>query len=167
MVLQELVATIDDTMKDREAPGKPQIVQQGSISRCSSLNVFTVSLRHRALQLALTMVCGIGQSNPGAYFLRRNLFPTLVSVSMFSITNTFRVVYLKCFCVPLMQMVTSPETQHIAFEAMLLLALLSSFHKSDAANLNPYLRAIQDCVEQDFMTRICWTASYAADTAVK
>jgi len=38
--------------------------------------------RHQALQLALVFVCGVNQLSPGAYFLRRDLFPGMVSVSV-------------------------------------------------------------------------------------
>jgi hypothetical protein len=42
------------------------------------------------------------------------------------------------------QFVKSPDTEHYTFEAVLLLAILANFHKSDAAKLNPYLKCIQD-----------------------
>ena len=37
-------------------------------------------IRHQALQLALVFMCGVGQLSPGAYFLRKDLFPSLVLV---------------------------------------------------------------------------------------
>ncbi|OBZ78701.1 putative glycine dehydrogenase (decarboxylating), mitochondrial [Grifola frondosa] len=103
----------------------------------------SVSLRHGALQLAVIFVCGISQLSPGAYFLRRDLFPSIVSL------------------------VTSPETEQFTFEAVLLLALLANFHKSDAAKLNPYLRCIREAMDEQFMRKICWASNFAADAVVK
>lgn len=39
-----------------------------------------VAIRHQALQAALIYMCGIGQLSPGAYFLRRDLFPSIAVV---------------------------------------------------------------------------------------
>ena len=39
------------------------------------------SLRHEVLQLAIIFMCGINQLSPGAYFLRRDLFGSILSVS--------------------------------------------------------------------------------------
>ena len=36
-------------------------------------------MRHRVLQLAIIYASGINQLSPGAYFLRRDLFPSLVN----------------------------------------------------------------------------------------
>lgn len=38
------------------------------------------SLRHQVLQLAIVFTCSIGQLSPGAYLLRRDLFPSIVKV---------------------------------------------------------------------------------------
>ena len=38
------------------------------------------ALRHRALQLAIVFTSRINQLSPGAYLLRRDLFPALVNV---------------------------------------------------------------------------------------
>ena len=102
-----------------------------------------VPFRHRTLQLTLIFICGIKQLSPGAYLLRRDFYP------------------------PLVHMMTNAETQRFTFEAALMLSLLANFHKSDAANLNPYLKHVKDSVEDVMMRRICWAANFAGVTAVK
>ncbi|THV07535.1 hypothetical protein K435DRAFT_741871 [Dendrothele bispora CBS 962.96] len=101
------------------------------------------SIRHQALQLALSFMCGVGQLSPGAYFLRKDLFPSLVSF------------------------IKSPETEQYTFEAALLLAILANFHKSDAAKLNPYLHRIHESQDRELMRKICWASNFALDTTVK
>ncbi|KAI0801082.1 hypothetical protein C8Q74DRAFT_1240211 [Fomes fomentarius] len=103
----------------------------------------SASLRHEVLQLAVIFVCGLSQLSPGAYFLRHDLFPCIVAT------------------------VTSPDTEQFTFEAVLLLALLANFHKSDAATMNPYLRRIRECEDEDFMRMTCWAANFAASAVVK
>ncbi|RDX51061.1 DUF1741-domain-containing protein [Lentinus brumalis] len=103
----------------------------------------SASLRHEVLQLAVIFVCGISQLSPGAYFLRHDLFSCIVTT------------------------VTSPDTEQFTFEAILLLALLANFHKSDAAKLNPYLRRIRETQDEDFMRMTCWAANFAASAVVK
>lgn len=61
----------------------------------------------------------------------------------------------------------SAGTEKFTFEALILLALLSNFHKSDAAKLNPYLQQIKDAKSKRLMRKVCWASSFAADTAVK
>lgn len=65
------------------------------------------------------------------------------------------------------QTVTSPDTEQFTFEAVLLLALLANFHKSDAATMNPYLRRIRESEDEDFMRMTCWAANFAASAVVK
>ncbi|RPD55914.1 DUF1741-domain-containing protein [Lentinus tigrinus ALCF2SS1-6] len=103
----------------------------------------SASLRHEALQLAVIFVCGISQLSPGAYFLRHDLFSCIVTT------------------------VTSPDTEQFTFEAILLLALLANFHKSDAAKLNPYLKRIRETQDEDFMRMTCWAANFAASAVAK
>ncbi|KAI0375187.1 hypothetical protein BV20DRAFT_934181 [Pilatotrama ljubarskyi] len=103
----------------------------------------SASLRHEVLQMAVTFVCGISQLSPGAYFLRHDLFPCIVTT------------------------ITSPETEQFTFEAALLLALLANFHKSDAAKLNPYLRCIRETTNEDLMRKICWAANFASAAVVR
>ncbi|EIM92219.1 uncharacterized protein STEHIDRAFT_70825 [Stereum hirsutum FP-91666 SS1] len=100
-------------------------------------------IRHQVLQLAIIFMCGVNQLSPGAYFLRIDLFPSTVSV------------------------VLDPATERYAFEALLLLALLANFHKSDAAKLNPYLTRITDTNDQDLMRKVCWVANFAIVTTIK
>ncbi|EJF66865.1 hypothetical protein DICSQDRAFT_47463 [Dichomitus squalens LYAD-421 SS1] len=103
----------------------------------------SASLRHEMLQLAVIFVCGISQLSPGAYFLRHDLFPCIVKT------------------------IKSPDTEQFTFEAVLLLALLANFHKSDAAKLNPYLRRIRETEDEALMRMICWAANFALAAAVK
>ncbi|KAI9512521.1 hypothetical protein F5148DRAFT_973492 [Russula earlei] len=100
-------------------------------------------LRHEVLQLAVVFMCGINQLSPGAYLLRGDLFPAILS------------------------MIRGPETGRFTFEAMLLLALLSNFHKSDASKLNPFLRHIGEIADAEALRKVCWAAEFAAATAVK
>ncbi|KAH9968618.1 hypothetical protein BC827DRAFT_267140 [Russula dissimulans] len=88
-------------------------------------------------------MCGINQLSPGAYLLRGDLFPAIISV------------------------IRGPETGRFTFEALLLLALLSNFHKSDAAKLNPFLRYIGELTDVEVLRKVCWAAEFAAATTVK
>ncbi|KAF8591954.1 hypothetical protein K439DRAFT_1401390 [Ramaria rubella] len=100
-----------------------------------------VELRHRVLQLALVFMCGVNQLSPGAYFLRRDIYPSITSV------------------------ILSPKTEVFTFEATLLLSLLSNFHKSDAARTNPYLNRIKQSNDEKLMERISRVAAFAAHKA--
>ncbi|KAF8528087.1 hypothetical protein BU17DRAFT_38749 [Hysterangium stoloniferum] len=113
--------TIDDILKDEDAP---------------------VKSKHRVLQLVLIFMCGVKQLSPGAYFLRRNLYPSLVSL------------------------ILSPQTQPFTFETTLSLCLLSNFHKSDAAKTNPYLNQVKQADDEVLIARIGWIVAYAAQKAV-
>ncbi|KAJ7925957.1 hypothetical protein B0H13DRAFT_1974036 [Mycena leptocephala] len=99
-----------------------------------------VDLRHQVLQFALIFMCGVGQLSPGAYFLRRDLFPSIVSF------------------------IKAPETEIFTFEAILLLSLLANFHKSKQ---NPYIQRIQETDDKDLMRKICWASNFALDAVVK
>ncbi|KAH0838024.1 hypothetical protein J3R83DRAFT_6264 [Lanmaoa asiatica] len=99
------------------------------------------TIRHRILQLAIIYTTSINQQSPGAYLLRRDLFPSLL--------------------------IKSPETERYTFEATLLLSFLANFHKSDAAKLNPYLQHIRDTGDIELMRKICWAANFACDAAVR
>ncbi|KAF8846038.1 hypothetical protein BDN67DRAFT_12014 [Paxillus ammoniavirescens] len=101
------------------------------------------SIRHQALQLAVIYTCSINQLSPGAYLLRKDLFPSIVNL------------------------IKSPKTERFTFEATLLLSFLANFHKSDAAKLNPYLQRIRDTDDTELMGKICWAANFACDAAVK
>lgn len=102
-----------------------------------------VALKHRTLQLALVFACGVGQLSPGAYLLRRDLFPTIV-------------MFIK-----------TPETTPFTFEAVLLLSVLLNYHKSDAANLNPYLKRVRGSVDHTLLSKVSWALGYAFETSVK
>ncbi|KAJ7631175.1 hypothetical protein FB45DRAFT_917728 [Roridomyces roridus] len=99
-----------------------------------------VDIRHQVLQLALIFMCGVGQLSPGAYFLRRDLYPSIVSF------------------------IKAPETEIYTFEAILLLAVLANFHKSKQ---NPYLQRISESEDKDLMRKICWASNFALDAVVK
>lgn len=101
---QDLVSAIDLALQDRKTP---------------------TALRHRALQLALVVVSTVGQGSLVAYFLRRDLFSTLVSF------------------------IADEETKPFAFEATLLLGLLANYRKCEARN--PYGVRIEDFVEEGVM----------------
>lgn len=101
------------------------------------------STRHRALRLGFVFVCTISQLSPGAYFLRRNLFPSIV---------TF---------------VKSRETEAFVTDAALFLAILANYHKSDAARMNPYLKRIKECQDDGFTRKICRSTIPPIDKAVK
>ncbi|KAG1864749.1 hypothetical protein DFJ58DRAFT_867178 [Suillus subalutaceus] len=121
-VFMDFVGMISDVLDDDDAPE---------------------ALRHQVLQLAVVFTCSISQLSPGAYFLRRDLFPCIAKV------------------------ITSPDTQRFTFEASLLLSILANFHKSDAAKLNPYLQRIRDTQDTELMRKICWATGFALDAAVK
>ncbi|KAH9044540.1 hypothetical protein EDB85DRAFT_2105469 [Lactarius pseudohatsudake] len=102
-----------------------------------------VDLRHEVLQLAIVFMCGVNQLSPGAYLLREDLTPAIVA------------------------MIRGPETGRFTFEALLLLALLSNFHKSDAARLNPFLRHIGEITDVDVLRRACWATEFTAAATIK
>ncbi|GAA5986619.1 hypothetical protein JCM10908_003826 [Rhodotorula pacifica] len=106
-VFTDLVSAIDVALQDRKTP---------------------TALRHRALQLALLVVSTVGQGSLVAYFLRRDLFSTLVAF------------------------IADNETKPFAFEATLLLGLLANYRKCEARN--PYGVRIEDFVEEGVMERM-------------
>lgn len=102
-----------------------------------------VDLRHEVLQLAVVFMCGVNQLSPGAYLLRKDLFLAIVAI------------------------IRGLETGRFTFEALLLLALLSNFHKSDAAKLNPFLQHIGEITDVDVLRKACWAAEFTAATTIK
>ncbi|KAF9535662.1 hypothetical protein CPB83DRAFT_888345 [Crepidotus variabilis] len=99
-------------------------------------------LRHQALQLALTYMCSVAQLSSGAYFLQRDFFPSLALL------------------------VKAPDTEQYTFEAILLLAILANYHKSDAAKLNLYLKRISDSTDGDFMRKLCWASNFTLQSSL-
>ena len=65
------------------------------------------------------------------------------------------------------QFIKNPETEQFTFEAVLFLAILANFHKSDAAKLNPYMQSIMATSDQLLLERICRAANFSIDAAVK
>ena len=55
-----------------------------TIAGCICDGAASPELKHSALQLALALVAGLTQLSPGAYFLRTDLFPAIVDVSLHS-----------------------------------------------------------------------------------
>ncbi|BGO98531.1 hypothetical protein NBRC10513v2_002925 [Rhodotorula toruloides] len=106
-VFSDMVSALDATLRNVKVP---------------------VSVRHRTLQLALTLVASANQSPLTSYFLRRDLFSTLVAF------------------------VADDSTKQFAFESALLLGLLANYRKSEARN--SYVVRIQDFVEEGVMERI-------------
>ncbi|KAG6837686.1 hypothetical protein H0H93_004962 [Arthromyces matolae] len=100
-VFMAMISLISDLLKDVKAP---------------------LNIRHQALQVALICMCSLGQLSPGAYFLRHDMFPSIV---------TF---------------IKSCDDERFVSEAALLLAILANFHKNDAAKLNPYLKPVASAV---------------------
>lgn len=121
-VFNDITSTIDTIAGDDAAPA---------------------ATRHKAVQFGLVFVCTVSQLSPGAYFLRRNLFPSIVK-------------FIKC-----------RETEMFALDAALFLAILANYHKSDAARMNPYLKRIKECEDDDVLQRICGAVSAFIDAAVR
>ena len=109
------------------------------------------------LQLAVVFMCGINQLSPGAYLLRGDLFPTIISVSVYR-----PFVLVELIADIFVQIIRGRETGRFTFEALLLLTLLSNFHKSDAAKLNPFLRHIGEIRDVKVLRKMCWAAEFAA-----
>ena len=65
------------------------------------------------------------------------------------------------------QVIRGRETGRFTFEALLLLTLLSNFHKSDAAKLNPFLRHIGEITDVEVLRKVCWAAEFAAAAAAR
>lgn len=105
-------------------------------------------------------MCSIGQLSPGAYFLRQDLFGSIVTVSS---SGDYRPNKFQ----RLPQFIKFPETERYTFEAIILLSVLANYHKSEAAKLNPYLLRMKETDDEDFMRKICWASKFAAETAIK
>ena len=112
------------------------------------------------LQLAIVFMCGVNQLSPGAYLLRKDLSLAIVAVRL-------RRLRLSGWLIRRPQIIRGPETRRFTFEALLLLALLSNFHKSDAARLNPFLHHIGEITDVDVLRRVCWAAEFTAATTIK
>ncbi|KAI5116918.1 hypothetical protein M0805_003991 [Coniferiporia weirii] len=106
-------------------------------------DVTPVDVKHQVLQLAVVFACSINQLSPGAYLLRGNLFSAIAKI------------------------IKSPETESFTFEAALFLSIIANFHRSDAAKLNPYLRAIKDAEDRELMRSLVHSANYTMDSVVK
>jgi len=114
-----------------------------SIADNSSANI-----RHQVLQLALTYICGVSQLSTGAYFLRRDFFPPIISVRRRQLVLSTRSWVLSSIT---LKLVKSPEMEQYTFEAILFLAILANYHKLDAAKLNPYLKRIRETMDTDVL----------------
>jgi hypothetical protein len=105
-------------------------------------------------------MCGINQLSPGAYLLRGDLFPSITSVGVL-------LLFVLVELIAGIQIITGRETGRFTFEALLLLTLLSNFHKSDAAKLNPFLRHIGEITDVEVLRKVCWAAEFAAATTAR
>lgn len=72
---QKFSSLVDKSLADVGLSGRDTFITSGFLSDDSQVN-----LRHKILQLALTFMCAIAQLSPGAYFLQKDLYPSLVSV---------------------------------------------------------------------------------------
>ncbi|BGP23834.1 hypothetical protein Rt10032_c05g2448 [Rhodotorula toruloides] len=106
-VFSDMVSALDVTLRNVKVP---------------------VPVRHRTLQLALILVSSANQCPLTSYFLRRDLFSTLVAF------------------------IADDSTKQFAFESALLLGLLANYRKGEARN--PYVVRVQDFVEEGVMERI-------------
>jgi len=68
---------------------------------------------------------------------------------------------------PSLQVILGTDTQKYTFEAIILLASLANFHKSDAAHQNPYVAQIKQTASRDLLQRIAWAANFAVEAVVK
>jgi hypothetical protein len=75
--LQNLVATIGNILASEDAPGLAILF----FRRLPHLG-HIATIRHQAVQLSLVFMCSINQLSPGAYFLRRDFFPSIVAVRL-------------------------------------------------------------------------------------
>ena len=88
-----------------------------------------MQLRHRALRLALVFVCAVSQRALNSYILRRgSLFGTLV------------------------QLLSDPATEQTAFDAAMLLSILSNFSRFEQRNA--FRQRLEDLVDDGVMTTI-------------
>lgn len=79
VVFMALTSLVDDHLKNdnisSEGPFLFSLMDE-------TLMTPKASNRHLALQLALIFCSGVGQLSPGAYLLRKNLYPSIVCVSL-------------------------------------------------------------------------------------
>ena len=130
----------------------------------SGLLTALAEMKHKVLQLALTFASGINQLSPGAYLLRRDLFPAITNVCEDNIylSSSGHSGYVNPY-----QIIKSQATQSFTFEASLLLSVLANFHRSDAAKLNPYLHALEQVEDRELLRGICRSAAYAIEGVVR
>ncbi|RGB43093.1 hypothetical protein C1646_681681 [Rhizophagus diaphanus] len=80
-----------------------------------------IEVQHEALRLAIVIVCGntnINQNSINEYFIKNDIFD------------------------PLIQLIISPKTSHMAYEAIMLLDILANYNKHESRN--PYLTKLID-----------------------
>ncbi|KAH8835505.1 hypothetical protein DL96DRAFT_1702483 [Flagelloscypha sp. PMI_526] len=101
------------------------------------------AFRHQVLQLGFLFMLRMSQLSPGAYFLRRDIFPSL------------------CF------FIKDPDTTRYTFEAVLFLTLLSNFHKqNNMSKQNIYLKHLTGLTDRKVLGSICWAANYVLQLAI-
>ncbi|GET00373.1 UPF0668 protein C10orf76 homolog [Rhizophagus clarus] len=79
------------------------------------------NVQHEALRLAIVIVCGntnINQNSLNEYFIKNDIFDSLIEI------------------------IVSPKTSHMAYEAIMLLDILANYNKHESRN--PYLTKLID-----------------------
>lgn len=66
-----------------------------------------------------------------------------------------------------LQFIQSTGTDAFALEAAVFLAILANYHKSDAAKMNPYLKRIKDCGDEQAMRNIRHATQDAMNEVVR
>ncbi|GAA5882056.1 hypothetical protein JCM16303_005580 [Sporobolomyces ruberrimus] len=151
-IVQTLIVLFKDVLdRDYEHPsedivsilvGEPEKADQtftdlvASIDSILQDSTLSPALRHSTLQLATLLVTSLGTSPLATYFLRRDLFSSLINF------------------------VVNEQTKRFAFDATLLIGLLTGYKQEveeggdPVEAKNPYAVRIQDFVEEATMTRI-------------
>jgi hypothetical protein len=65
------------------------------------------------------------------------------------------------------QFIQSTGREASTLEAAAFLAILANYHKSDAAKMNPYLKRIKDCADEQAMRNIRLATLSALNEAVR
>jgi hypothetical protein len=131
VVQKDFVSSLDTILQDVSAPGSLQ-PERRLVPPPSDLPI-SARLRHRTLLLALLFASSINQGSINAYFLRRDLFSTLVKVYIRIPISA----YPNAYSGEPPKFITDSETQQFALPALVLLGVLANFRKYEAHN--PYL----------------------------
>lgn len=97
----------------------------------------------------------------------RGIPPPKELLSSLSQGATFEMEYGDLTNSFMSKIIKDPATQAFAFEAALLSAIISNFHRTDAAKLNPCLRSVKEVEDREMLKCICFTANYTMDSVIK